>query len=214
MLGLEPFRPPVPERLMLPGPVGGIEAILETPAATRGEVALVCHPHPLYGGTLQNKVVHTSARALQEMGFATLRFNFRGVGASAGSFDDGRGETEDALCAADWLAERFPNADLTLVGFSFGSFVAYRVASKRHVRRLVTIAPPIRRFDFERFPVPNVPWVVIQGDRDELVDHDSVCAWAATARPSPVQVTVTGAEHFFHGRLNEVKAAIQDFVGA
>jgi alpha/beta superfamily hydrolase len=147
-----PFKPPVPERLTIIGPVGGLEAILEVPATFDGEtVALVCHPHPLHGGTMQNKVVHMTARALQERGIATLRFNFRGVGASEGAFDDGQGETDDALAAADWLVHRFPQAALLVAGFSFGSYVAYRVASAAVGRAPVYDRAPIRRFDFDRY---------------------------------------------------------------
>ena len=208
-----PFKPPIPERLTIIGPVGDLEAVLEVPAVFDGKlVALVCHPHPLHGGTMQKKVVHMTARALQERGIATLRFNFRGVGASEGVFDDGQGETDDALAAADWLVHRFPQAALLLAGFSFGSYVAYRVASARPVERLYTIAPPIRRFDFDRYPVPPVPWLIIQGDQDELVEHAAIVAWAAALAPSPTMVTIAGAEHFFHGRLHELKSAVQDFL--
>jgi uncharacterized protein len=212
MLADAPFRPPVPERYLLDGPVGDLEALLEVPAHHDGRAALVCHPHPLHGGTMQNKVVHMCARALQERGIATLRFNFRGVGASSGVFDDGRGETDDALRAADWLAERYPAAPLLLAGFSFGSFVAYRVATERSVDRLITIAPPLRRFDFDRYPVPTVPWLVIQGDQDELVDYSSVIEWIESVRPEPSMATIHGAEHFFHGKLNELKSAVQAFL--
>jgi alpha/beta superfamily hydrolase len=205
-----PFRPPRPERFSIAGPVGGLEALVEMPSGFDGaEFAVVCHPHPLFGGTLDNKVVHTTARALQEFGFATVRFNFRGVGASAGAFDDGRGETDDALAVADWALARWPDAGCTVAGFSFGAFVAFQVAGRRPVRRLYTIAPPVRRFDFTAHPVPPVPWTVIQGDRDELVDYQAVLEWTRHIEPMPTFVLVAGAEHFFHGRLNELRAAVQ-----
>jgi alpha/beta superfamily hydrolase len=205
-----PFRPPVPEAVTLAGLAGPLEALIEVPAGHDGtRVAVVCHPHPLFGGTMQNKVVHMTARALQERRYATLRFNFRGVGASAGAFDDGRGETDDALAVCDYAARRWPAARLTLAGFSFGAFVAYRVAGCRPVERLYTIAPPVRRFDFERYPVPAVRWILIQGDQDELVEYASVVEWVRRARPAPTFVTIAGAEHFFHGKLNELKGAVQ-----
>ena len=208
------FRPPTPEPVTTAGPVGSIEALVEVPDGFDGRaIAVVCHPHPLFGGTMRNKVVHMTARALQEGGLATLRFNFRGVGASAGTFDDGRGETDDALAACDYALGRWPGAALTLAGFSFGSFVAFKVASLRPAVRLYTIAPPVRRFDFDQHPVPHVPWTVIQGDRDELVEHDAVVAWAGAARPAPTLVTISGAEHFFHGRLGELMAAIRSGLG-
>ncbi len=212
--GQPPFRPPAPERVAIAGPVGPLETVVEVPAAFDGRhVALVCHPHPLHGGTLQNKVVHMAARALQERQFATVRFNFRGVGASAGSFDDGRGETEDALAVADYALGRWSGARLTLAGFSFGAFVAFRVAALRPVERLITIAPPVGRFDFTRDPPPLAPWLVIQGDRDELVDHHQVLGWTRHLVPAPTVVIISGAEHFFHGRLNELKDAVQSQLG-
>ena len=205
-----PFRPPVPEHAAIAGPQGPLEAIIETPAGYTGaDCAVVCHPHPLYGGTLSNKVVHTTARALQEKGHATVRFNFRGVGTSAGRFDDGRGEADDALAVVDWASARWPGAALTLAGFSFGAWVAFRVAALRPARRLITIAPPVRRFDFATLPVPATPWIVIQGDRDELVDYREVLAWTASVKPPPTVVLLAGAEHFFHGRLNDLRAAVQ-----
>ncbi len=210
-----PFRPPSPEKAVIDGPVGPLEALIEVPDGYPGrDCAVVCHPHPLHGGTMQNKVVHTTARALQERGYATVRFNFRGVGASAGSFDDGRGETGDALAACDYALARWPGARLTLAGFSFGAFVAYRAASLRPAVRLFTIAPPVGRFDFTAHPAPQLPWVVIQGDRDELVDHARVLEWTRTATPPPTVIILPGAEHFFHGRLNELKDAVQAHLGA
>ena len=200
---------------MVAGPAGALQVLVEVPSGFDGRgVAVVCHPHPLHGGTMQNKVVHMTARALQERGLATVRFNFRGVGASAGSFDDGRGETDDALAVVDWAMARWPGAALTLAGFSFGAFVAFQVASRRKVERLLTIAPPVRRFDFDLYPAPTVPWTVIQGDRDELVEYAAVVAWAGAAKPAPRLVTLQGAEHFFHGRLNELMAAVKGALDA
>lgn len=196
---------------MLDGPAGPLEALVETPLEFDGSrLAVVCHPHPLYGGTMDNKVVHTAARALQEKGYATVRFNFRGVGKSAGAFDEGRGEADDATAVADWAAHRWPEATLTLAGFSFGSFVAFQVAARRATRQLYTIAPPVRRFDFARYPVPSAPWIVIQGDQDELVDHRDVLAWTEQVVPPPTVVVMPGAEHFFHGRLNDLRNVIQE----
>jgi alpha/beta superfamily hydrolase len=204
-----PFVRPVAERPGVAGPAGALETVAETPAGFDGRrAALVCHPHPLFGGTMDNKVVTITARALQEAGYATVRFNFRGVGASAGAFDDGRGETEDALAVADWAERRWPGARLTAAGFSFGAYVAYRLAGLRAVERLITIAPPVKRFNFAEHPVPPVPWIVIQGDRDEVVDVKAVLEWTRTAAPAPQVRVVAGAEHFFHGRLNDLREAV------
>ncbi len=210
-------RPPVrapAERLSLAGPGGALEAIAETPADFDGvRVAIVCHPHPLYGGTMDNKVVTVTARALQEAGYATVRFNFRGVGASGGTFDEGRGETDDAAAVAAWATQRWPAARLTVAGFSFGSFVAYQLAARRPVERLITIAPPVKRFDFEATPVPAVPWVVIQGDRDELVELDAVRVWTTGLARPPELIVIEGAEHFFHGKLAELRGAVLGSLG-
>jgi len=209
-----PFRRPELERVIITGPAGALEAVAETPAGFGGaQCAVICHPHPLYGGTMDNKVVTITARALQEAGIATVRFNFRGVGASEGSFDDGRGETEDALAVADWAIRRWPAARLSVAGFSFGSFVAFQLASRRPVERLYTIAPPVQRFDFATHRVPAVPWVVIQGDRDELVDVAAVLEWTRSVVPPPTVVVIEGAEHFFHGRLNDLRTAVQANLG-
>jgi alpha/beta superfamily hydrolase len=203
------FRPPAPERLEIAGPAGPLEALVETPAEFDGaRMAVVCHPHPLFGGTMTNKVVHVAARALQEKGYATVRFNFRGVGASGGAFDEGRGEADDATAVVDWATQRWPGATLTLAGFSFGSFVAFQVATRRPTRQLLTIAPPVRRFDFATLAVPSAPWVVFQGDRDELVDWNDVVAWTKSVSPPPTVVILPGAEHFFHGRLNDLRDEI------
>lgn len=205
-----PFRPPSPEPVTIAGPVGPIEALVEVPAGFDGRrAAVVCHPHPLFGGTMQNKVVHTTARALNERGYATIRFNFRGVGASAGAFDEGRGETDDAVAVCDEALRRWPGAALSLAGFSFGSFVAFRSAALRPTERLLLIAPPVQRFDFAAHPPPGIPWIVIQGDRDELVDHEQVLEWTRSVVPPPTVVMLAGAEHFFHGRLNDLRAAVQ-----
>jgi len=209
-----PYVRPLTERVEVPGPAGALEAVAETPVGFDGRrAAIVCHPHPLYGGTMENKVVTVTARALQEAGIATVRFNFRGVGASAGSFDDGQGETLDALAIADWAGSRWPGARELVAGFSFGSFVAFQLANRRPVERLITIAPPVRRFNFAELPVPAVPWTVIQGDKDELVELESVRTWVEAARPAPSLVVIPGAEHFFHGKLNDLRAAVLASLG-
>ncbi len=200
--------PPRPEPITVEGPAGPLEAILEVPAGFAGErAAVVCHPHPLFGGTRTNKVVPTAARALQEAGYATLRFNFRGVGASPGVFDNGLGETDDALAAFDDARARWPAASISVAGFSFGSFVACRVAARRAVRELILISPPVARFDFGAAPVR--PTVVIQGDVDDVVLADDVAQWVAGLSPVPPLVTVAGAGHFFHGHLAELRQAVQ-----
>ncbi|HMK86700.1 MAG TPA: alpha/beta fold hydrolase [Steroidobacteraceae bacterium] len=199
------------ERLSIEGPTGPLEAIAEEAhGAPRPCYAVLCHPHPLYGGTMDNKVVTTLGRALNAGGIATLRFNFRGVGQSAGTFDGGLGETRDAAAVADYGAERWPDRRLVLGGFSFGAFVALRLTQERDTARLITIAPPVDRFDFSALAVPRCPWLIVQGDADEIVDPRSVFTWVKTLDPQPKLVIAPGVGHFFHGHLKELKDAVSD----
>ncbi len=200
---------PSVEKVVVDGPAGAIEAMIERPPGARGDlVAVCCHPHPLYGGTMQNKVVHTLARACQDQGVTSVRFNFRGVGASEGAHDDGVGESEDAAAVADHALRATGAARLWSLGFSFGGFVAYRLATARAAGALVTVAPPVQRFDFTRLPVPECPWLVAQGDADDLVDHERVLAWTRSLDPAPEVRILPGAEHFFHGRLTELRSIL------
>jgi hypothetical protein len=135
------------------------------------------------------------------------------VGASAGSFDDGRGETDDLLAVVDAGRARLPGLPLWLGGFSFGAYVALRAHAAAGAARLVTVAPPVGRWDFSAIEAPRCPWLVIQGDQDELVDHAAVASWMAALAPEGRLASLAGAEHFFHGRLHEVKAAVSGFLG-
>ena len=203
------------EKVVIDGSAGAIEAMIERPPDARTDiVAVCCHPHPLYGGAMQNKVVHTMARACQDQKVVTVRFNFRGVGSSAGKHDDGVGESEDAAVVADWARQATSAARLWSLGFSFGGFVAYRLATLRNASALVTVAPPVQRFDFTRLPVPVCPWYVAQGDADDLVDHERVLAWTRTVNPPPEVKILQGAEHFFHGRLTELRSLLGGWLAA
>jgi alpha/beta superfamily hydrolase len=195
--------------LSIRGPAGDLEAVLEEPVIEIVKrFAVVCHPHSQAGGTLANKVVHTLARTFQELGLPTLRFNFRGVGRSAGEFDHGNGETDDALAVIEWGRARWPGVPFWLAGFSFGAYVALRASARRMPGRLVTVAPPVQRFEFAPLQSPQCPWLLIQGDQDEVVDYKAVVAWAQTLSPAPDVVVLPGVGHFFHGRLHELKEAV------
>jgi hypothetical protein len=197
------------ERVTIAGPVGSLEAVAEEASgAPRSSYAVVCHPHPLHGGTMENKVVTTLGRALRTEGVATLRFNFRGVEHSTGAFDNGQGETEDARAVADYGALRWPGRRLMLAGFSFGAFVALRLAQVEPIELLITVAPPIDRFDFSALQAPRAPWVVVQGDADDVVDPERVIAWVGSFAPPPHLVVVPGVGHFFHGHLAELRDAL------
>jgi alpha/beta superfamily hydrolase len=159
--------------------------------------------------------VHSVARALNDLGLPTLRFNYRGVGASEGHYADGLGETDDALAAADWLARRYPGAPLWLAGFSFGAVVAWRAASQRPVARLVSIAPPVERMaDVIAGLRPACPWLVVQGDADDVVACAGVRDYAARLVPPPELVVLPGVDHFFHGKLSLLKTVLTERLAA
>jgi len=158
---------------------------------------------------MHNKVVHTLARTLQEQGIATLRFNYRGVGASGGSYDDGRGEAEDALAVISWGRQRWPGAALTLAGFSFGAVIALRIAARANPARLITVAPAIDRLPVAGIPRPSCPWLLVMGEADDVVDPARVRAWADACNPPPQQVWLPAVGHFFHGALPALKDAVQ-----
>lgn len=203
-------------KIFLEGPAGKIEALINLPKKTSGDgVVIICHPHPLFGGTMHNKVVYTMARAFQELGLPTVRFNFRGVEHSAGSYGEGIGETEDLLAVMDWLKLTKPSNWLCLAGFSFGSYVATRAAGiVPSVSQLVTVAPAVQSFNFSQITRPNCPWLVIQGEQDEIVPPEAVYSWAANLQPAPELIRIPDAGHFFHGKLIELRqvliAALKD----
>lgn len=205
------------ERLQLTGPAGAVEAHIETPpvAAQPQEVrafGVVCHPHPLHGGALDNKVVWTLARAFQQCGAPTIRFNFRGVGASAGSYDEGRGETQDTLAVIAYGRQRWPQAALWLGGFSFGGVVAVQAAVRAQAACLVTVAPGITRIAVDPAAAPTCPWLIVQGGADDVVPADVVIGWARTLSPAPELKVLPGAGHFFHGRINELRDVVLEFM--
>ncbi len=200
---------PLPARtpLDIPGPAGVLEALLEDPGGDGRYFGVICHPHPLHGGTLHNKVVHTLARAMQEHGLPTLRFNYRGVGRSTGTYDDGRGETDDALAVIEWGRGRWSGARPVLAGFSFGAAVALRAAAATAAARLITVAPAVGQAAAS-LPPPGCPWLLVIGDADELVDCAAVRSWAEGFEPPPVLRIFAGGDHFFHGRLQELRAVV------
>ncbi len=192
---------------LLNGAVGDLEVLIECPkpAQTRSALAIICHPHPLYGGSMDNKVVYMLANALRQCGAVTLRFNFRGVGQSSGEFAQGIGESEDVLRLAEWADSYFAPQHCWLAGFSFGSYVALRVHQRLAPQRLILVAPPVQRFAFENTPLSAVPSLLLQGDADEVVNPEAVDAWVQSQTHQPNYQLLTGADHFFHGRLTELK---------
>ena len=197
------------------GPVGDLEALLESPGdADPIGCAVVCHPHPVHGGAMTNKVTHTLARSFVGVGFAALRFNFRGVGKSAGSFDEGRGEVDDVLAAVSWLRDSAPGLPLWLAGFSFGAAMAIRAAVTAAPDGLISVAPAVSRFAVDFEVQPSCPWLILQGDEDELVDIQDTIDWVNSLDPGPELETFPGVEHFFHGQLVPLREAVEAFVTA
>ncbi len=206
------------ESLTLPGPAGALEARLDFPTAglrvdpaAPAACAVVCHPHPLFGGTLTNKVVHTLARTFNDAGMPSLRFNFRGVGASAGTHDGGPGEVQDAQAAVRYCRERWPQARLWLAGFSFGAAVAIRASVATRPAGLVAVAPAVDRMDIGAV-TPDCPWLVLLGDADDVVSPQRMLEWAQALRPQPAIQVLAGAGHYFHGRLPELHDAVAAFI--
>ncbi|MFL6713614.1 MAG: alpha/beta hydrolase [Sulfurifustis sp.] len=191
-----------------------LEALTQCPAGGARFSALVCHPHPLHGGTIHNKVVHILARSLVELGARTVRFNFRGVGGSSGEFAHGVGETDDVLAVLAWLRALRPDDEIWLAGFSFGAYMALRAAARFPVAQLVLVAPPVHLYpDLGPPPAPTVPTLVLQGEQDDVVPAASVSAWIERLPERPLLRSFPETGHFFHGRLNDLRAAVHEVLG-
>lgn len=197
------MNPRTTESVVIDGPAGALELAVNLPADAIAGIVLVAHPHPLQGGTLDNKVVQTLAKTFVALHYVAVRFNFRGVGNSLGSFDEGNGETDDALAALAYARQRFGELPLALAGFSFGSFVQTRVAQRIGCERLVLIGPAVNRFDVEKV-APDT--IVVHGEQDDVVPLAAVFDWA---RPMQLPVIVfPGCGHFFHGRLVQLQQVV------
>jgi alpha/beta superfamily hydrolase len=184
-------------RVMIEGPAGAIETDVNDPGGARRGIALIAHPNPLHGGTKDNKVVTTLAKVFFALRFIAARPNFRGVGASAGSHDEGRGESEDLIAVAGHLKHQYGELPLALAGFSFGSYVQMRVAKRLPVETMVLVGPAVNRFPAQTVPRDTL---VIHGERDDVAPLAAVLEWA---RPQDLPVVVVpGGDHYFHGRLS------------
>lgn len=211
-----PDFPTSDSALQLQGPVGVLEAKLEFPdagVARRAGYAIVCHPLSTDGGTMDNKVVTTTARALRELGITTLRFNFRCTGNSAGTFDHGVGESDDLRAVAAWLRAARPGDAMWLAGFSFGSYVSLKNAVELRADAVISIAPPVagRGWDFSRIELPQVPWLVVMGEADEIVEPKAVFDWIDALPELPTLVHMPETSHFFHRKLIDLRQAIQQW---
>ncbi len=199
---------------MLSGAVGQLEAIIDKPSESVSEkyVAVCCHPHPQHGGTMGNKVIYTASRSLAGLGITSIRFNFRGVGKSEGEYDDGVGEQDDLKAVVGWIRQEFPDFQIIFGGFSFGAYISSLQAINLGCRLLISIAPPIGRIEFVGFDRPNCPWLVIQGDEDELVDANKVEEWLNGFQEPAELHRMPAASHFFHGKLVELRSIVESSV--
>jgi uncharacterized protein len=215
----------------IPGPAGSLEALLDEPAASRGvnsdglvesgvadgrlrAAVVFAHPHPQYGGTMHTKVVYQSAKALARIGCSVLRFNFRGAGRSAGTFDEGRGEREDFRAALEFMSARYPGAPLWAGGMSFGAWVGLSVgASDPRVEALIGIAMPTDRYDCTPIGESHTPKFFIHGERDDICPLKQVREFYARAHDPKDLVVIDGADHLFDGKVGEVADAIEDLLG-
>jgi uncharacterized protein len=194
----------IPAHQHIQGPSGLLELIANKPLAgtsSRQGVAVICHPHPLHGGTMQNKVVTTLERTFLELGLAAVRFNFRGVGASSGQYDEGVGEGEDLAAVVTWAREQWPGYAIWLAGFSFGAFVSARMAATLGATQLISIAPPVGKWDFATMQAPPCPWTVVMGEQDEVIDPAIVLEFFDQKMPQATVLRFATATHFFHGLL-------------
>jgi len=208
-----------PEPVAITGPAGTLQLLVEDPADLAQPTAfmVVCHPHPLHGGTMDNKVVTTLARCAHELRVPSIRFNLRGVGNSVGTFDEGRGEVLDTQAVIDYGRSRWPQATLWLGGFSFGGRVALRASTGArvgHVARLVTVAPAFSG-DYaspQEVRAPECPWLIVQGDADEVINPVVNIDWASRIKPAPQLVVLPSVGHFFHGQLGALRDAVVPFL--
>lgn len=199
----------------IPTPLGHLEGILkpEEQGVEPEYAGLVCHPHPLGGGTMHNKVVFKVAQVLQTLGIPTLRFNFRGVGHSSGTYDEGRGEMDDVRYALEFLSRRYSGLPVVLAGFSFGAYVGLRVAAiDDRVQAMIGLGVPARMFEGEALQGSHKPKLFIHGTQDDLAPYDLTVKWFEHVPAPKSLVAVQGADHFFQGRLEEVQAIITGFV--
>ncbi len=204
--------PPAPkQRIQIAGPAGPLEVLVEPARAPGGALCVICHPHPQYGGTLDNKVVYTLARAANELGAVAVRFNFRGVGQSAGEFGHGVGEIDDLLAVVAWARAAYPARRVHVAGFSFGAAMALRGHVAADAASLLLVAPPAGMGYLEEAAAPRLPWQVIHGSRDELIGLDVLQRWLTAMGGMSSLTVIDDADHFFHGRLTPLREAASAF---
>lgn len=184
--------------------------MLASPVNLPQAIAVICHPHPQKGGTMHNKVVTTLHKAFHASNMHTIRFSYRGVGKSEGNYDHGQGEVADLVTVLAWVTQNCAALPLYLAGFSFGAYISYCLAARadQKIRQLISIAPPVQYPLFHSLPQPSYPWLVVQGDADEIVDANAVYAWLEKLGNPARVVRFPNTGHFFHGKLVELKTQL------
>ncbi len=207
----------IEQNLFIPGTAGRLEARVgeptSAPSGSSGAIAVVLHPHPLFQGNLENKVVFTLTRAASSVGASTIRFNFRGVGKSDGRYGEGIGELADIRSVVTWARSHWgPEPALWLLGFSFGAGLAIQNAIALGAAALITIAPPVHHFTLEADRLPACPWLIIQGEDDEIVPVSAVTSWSRNLPKQAVFELWPGVTHFFHGQLAPLRSTVSRFL--
>lgn len=198
------------QKLIIPGPLGDLEAIFTAPDHFE-RLAIICHPHPLFQGTMHNKVVTTIAKAFQLKNYATLRFNYRGVGVSSGKYGEIQGEIEDCLAVYEWVQKNH-QAKISLAGFSFGAFISASVANQRECEQLISVAPAVNNADFLSLDNIKCPWFIFEAQADELIPAKDLENFIVQSQIPVELVQFPDASHFFHGKLIELRQALVDII--
>ncbi len=195
------------------GPAGPLEALLDLPEGEPRAVAVFGHPHPLHGGTMHTKALYQAAKAMPRIGVAALRFNFRGVGRSGGTFDSGDGEKDDFRAALSFVEQRFPDLPIWAAGMSFGSWIALSVgAEDTRVALLLAVAPPVDRYDFDALKTSTLPKFIVHGESDELISIKEIRKFYAQIPEPKELVTIEDANHLFEGKTSLVGEAVEDLL--
>lgn len=202
--------------LIIPGPAGDLQLLHAIPEkSNQNTVAIICHPHPQHGGTMQNKVVTTLHKAFSGYGLPTIRFNYRGVGKSQGEFANTEGETDDALAIVKWVLQQYPDCRIIMAGFSFGAYISYRVTADSHyakyIKQLFSITMP-QYPGLANLSKVNCPWLLVQGLSDEVVEPEAVFNWVTQLAHPPEVIKMPDTSHFFHGKLVVLREIISSHI--
>ncbi len=198
--------------VLLEGPVGNIEVKLSIPKNPLAYYMIICHPNSIQGGSMDNKVVTTIERGCNKLGIPTIRFNFRGVGASEGKYDEGSGEQEDLQAVIQWANKKLPESKLLLAGFSFGSYVTYSVVNNQQTSAFICVGPAVNMVHYSFDNVPNCPWVIMHAEDDEVAPFKDVVDWHEGLANKPDLIAFKEASHFFHGKLIALQDEIMKFL--